>query len=119
MEIRTSSQMESLSVFWNPSCGYCRAMLDDVKAWEEERPAGSPDLIVISAGSPAANREQGFRSRVLLDPKFAAGRAFGSSATPSALLVDERGRVASEVVVGAAAVLKMAGASTIARSVPA
>ena len=55
--------------------GSAQTMLDDVKAWESNRPKDAPQLVVISAGSPKANREQGFQSRVLLDSRFAAGRA--------------------------------------------
>ena len=50
-------------------------------------------------------------TRVVLDHHFAAGRAFGASGTPSAVLVDAEGRIASEVAVGAPAVLDLAGAS--------
>jgi hypothetical protein len=65
--------------------------------------------LVISSGSFDANREQGFRSRVLLDPNFAAGHVFSAGGTPSALMLDEEGRVASEVRVGASEVLELAG----------
>jgi len=52
----------------------------------------------------------GLTSPVLLDPQFAVGRAFGASGTPSAVLVDAEGKVASEVAVGAPAVMELAGA---------
>jgi hypothetical protein len=55
-------------------------MLDDVKAWERNRPKDAPQLVVLSAGSPKANREQGFKSRVLLDPTFAGSRDSGRRA---------------------------------------
>jgi hypothetical protein len=45
-----------------------------------------------------------------LDQQFAVGRAFGTSGTPSAVLVDAEGKVASEVTVGAPAVMELAGA---------
>ncbi len=38
------------------------------------------------------------------------GRSFGAAGTPSAVLVDEEGNVASEVAVGAPAVLELAKA---------
>ena len=40
------------ALFWNPTCGYCEAMLDDLKAWESNRPKDALELVVISAGSP-------------------------------------------------------------------
>src|SRR5439155_7716211 len=98
----------TLLLFWNPACGFCQSMLDDVKAWERDRAEETPELVVISAGSPKANRDQGFRSRVLLDPAFNAGTRFGAEGTPSAVVVED-GRVASSVGVGAKAVLVLAG----------
>ncbi len=99
-----------LVLFWNPSCGFCQQMLPDVKTWERNHPQDAPELLVISTGSPDANREQGFRSPVLLDPNFGAGRVFGAEGTPSAVVLDEEGRVSSEVGVGAEAVFALAGA---------
>jgi peroxiredoxin len=99
----------TLLLFWNPSCGFCQAMLRDVKTWERTRPEDAPEVLVIAAGSHEAIRAQGFRSRVLLDPDFGAGQIFGAGGTPSAIVLDEDGRVASEVGSGAPAVFALAG----------
>jgi hypothetical protein len=48
------------------------------------------------------------RSRLVLDQTFRAATAFGATGTPMAVLLDEDGRVASEVAVGAQAVLGLA-----------
>jgi peroxiredoxin/uncharacterized membrane protein YphA (DoxX/SURF4 family) len=108
VSLATLRGRRSLLLFWNPTCGYCQKMLDALKRWERNRPATAPALVVISTGSVEANREQGFVSPVLLDEDFKAGQAFGVSGTPSALLLDEHGRVGSDVIVGADAVLAMA-----------
>jgi thiol-disulfide isomerase/thioredoxin len=105
---------ESLVLFWNPGCGFCQQMLPDLKEWEANAPEDAPRLLVVSAGSEEANKEMGLISPVLLDQQFAAGRAFGASGTPSAVLVDAEGKVASEVAVGAPAVLELAGADQTA-----
>jgi hypothetical protein len=57
----------------------------------------------MSAGTVEANWASGFRSPVLLDQSFAAGRALGVSGTPSAVLVDSEGRIVSRIAVGAPA----------------
>jgi peroxiredoxin/uncharacterized membrane protein YphA (DoxX/SURF4 family) len=101
---------ETLVLFWNPGCGFCQQMLPDLKEWEATSSGGAPRLVVVSAGSEEANREMGLASPVLLDQQFATGRAFGASGTPSAVLVDAEGKVASEVAVGAPAVFELAGA---------
>jgi thiol-disulfide isomerase/thioredoxin len=102
---------ETLVVFWNPGCGFCQQMLPDLKEWEANPPEGAPKLLLVSAGTEEANREMGLISPVVLDQNFAIGREFGAGGTPSAVLVDAAGRVASEVAVGAPAVLELAGAS--------
>lgn len=99
---------ETLVLFWNPGCGFCQQMLPDLKEWEESTPEGAPRLLVVSAGTEEANREMGLSSPVVLDQQFAAGRAFGASGTPSAVLVDAEGKVASQLAVGAPAVLELA-----------
>jgi peroxiredoxin len=102
---------ETLVLFWNPGCGFCQRMLDDLKALESDPPEGAPEILVVSAGTAEDNRAMGLRSTVVLDQGFSVGSAFGASGTPSAVLVDSDGKVASEVAVGAPAVLGLAGAS--------
>jgi peroxiredoxin/uncharacterized membrane protein YphA (DoxX/SURF4 family) len=97
-------------LFWNPSCGFCSRMLPDLARYEAARPAGGADLLLISTGDPQANREMGLDAAILLDDSFRAGTAFGASGTPSAVLVDGAGRIASAVAVGAHAVLTLMGA---------
>ena len=84
-------------------------MLPDLKDWEANRPEGAPTLLVVSAGTEEANREMGLVSTVVLDQQFAVGQAFGTSGTPSAVLIDAEGNVASELALGAPAVLELAG----------
>jgi hypothetical protein len=52
----------------------------------------------------------GLSSTIVLDEGFSAGRAFGASGTPSGVLVDAEGKIASELAVGATQVLELAGA---------
>lgn len=102
------SGRDTLLLFWNPDCGYCRAMHDDLLAWEIKANGTTPQLVVLSSGDEEATRADGFRSTVLLDENFAAGEQFGVSGTPMAVLLDADGRVASGVAAGAAAVLALA-----------
>jgi len=98
---------ETLVLFWNPHCGFCNHMLRKLKAWEANIPAGAPKLLVVSTGSVEDNRAEGLSSPVVLDSSFSARAAFGVNGTPSAILVDSEGKIASEVAVGAYAVLKL------------
>jgi hypothetical protein len=53
---------------------------------------------------------EGLHSPVLLDPGFTVAWMFGANGTPMGVLVDEEGRIASDVAVGAEAVLALARA---------
>ena len=102
---------KTLVLFWNPGCGFCNRMLGDLKQWESNHPEGAPKLLIVSTGSIEANQALGLQSSILLDQNFNVGRIFGASGTPSAILVDENGNIASEVAVGAPAVLALADAA--------
>jgi thiol-disulfide isomerase/thioredoxin len=101
---------KTLVLFWNPGCGFCQQMLDDLKAWEANPPPGAPRLLVVSSGTVEANRAMGLRSPVVLEQTFGVMSAFGANGTPTAVLVDAHGKIASDVAVGAPAVLALARA---------
>ncbi|MFL5831241.1 MAG: MauE/DoxX family redox-associated membrane protein [Solirubrobacteraceae bacterium] len=96
---------ETLLLFWNPDCGYCRQMHSEILAWE--RGTDRPRLIVVSSGDAERTREDGFASPVVLDPDSGLARAFGSAGTPSAVRLDAEGRVASAIATGTPSVLTL------------
>ena len=98
----------TLVVFWNPGCGFCQQMVPDIKKWEARPPKGAPKLVLISSGSVEENEKMELRSPILLDENFSAGSAFGSDGTPSGILIDAQGNIASELAVGAPGVMKLA-----------
>ena len=89
----------TLLLFWSPGCTHCQALLPDIRAWEG-RPEG-PRLLVVTSGPVALNKEVGLRAPMVLDDDGDIKRAFGVQATPSAVVVDAVGIVASEVARGA------------------
>jgi peroxiredoxin len=100
---------KTLVMFWSPHCGFCDRMLDDLRAWEASPPKDTPQLVFISSGTVEDNQAMGINSPILLDQGFSAGRAFGASGTPSAILLDAEGHIASDLGVGAPAVWALAG----------
>ena len=82
-------------------------MLADLKTWETETIGRDPRTVVIATGAADVNRQMGLRSLILLDDSFRVARSFGASGTPSAVLVDVDGKVASAVAVGADAILRL------------
>ena len=109
---------KTLMVFWNPGCGFCKRMTEDIKAWEANPPADAPKLLLVSTGAVEANREHGFKSTMVLDQGFSTGRQFGASGTPSAILIDKDGKIASRVAVGAPGVLALANNEDPATAAP-
>jgi thiol-disulfide isomerase/thioredoxin len=100
---------DTLLVFWNSHCGFCRRMLSELERWEREAAPTAPRLVLASALPKDA--VPSLQAPVLFDEGFAAGRAFGVRGTPSAVLLDAEGRVASSVAVGGAEVLELAKGS--------
>ena len=101
---------KTLLLFWSPECGFYQDLLPDLQELEAYPLAGAPEILVFSEGTEEDDRQIGLLSTVVLDHEYAVGAAFGVEVTPSAVLVDVEGRVASEVAEGAKAVLKLARA---------
>jgi thiol-disulfide isomerase/thioredoxin/uncharacterized membrane protein YphA (DoxX/SURF4 family) len=108
VELASRKGRETLVVFWNPDCGFCRQMLPDIKRWEAAPPAGAPELLVVSTGSIEANQQLGFKAPVLLDQNFSVAPSFGANGTPMAVLVDAKGNIASAPAAGAQQVFDLA-----------
>ena len=98
---------EVLVLFCSPGCGFCQEMMPDIKEWEAAPPDGAPRLLVVSDESVEENKAMGFGSPVVLDDTYAVWDAFDVGGTPSAVLVDAEGRIASEMVIGSGAVIEL------------
>lgn len=98
---------DTLLLFWNPKCSFCKEMLPALKAWNPSRANASPELLIISTGTVEENRLMELQSTIILDPNFNAAQAFRINATPSGVLIDAEGNVASAPAVGAPAVLNL------------
>lgn len=116
VELHDAIERDSVLLFWNPSCGFCRS-LHDLRAREESPPAAdAPALVVVSTGEPLAVKAEGFESEVLLDPEWTVSSALGAGGTPMAVLASADGRIASGVRGGGPAVLELLGPREVARS---
>jgi thiol-disulfide isomerase/thioredoxin len=97
----------TMLLFWNPRCGFCEKMLPALRAAETRDAANAPRLVVVSSGAPEEHSGMDVRSRVVLDRRFEAASAFGASGTPMAVIVDDRGIVASELAAGSDAIFAL------------
>ncbi|HEX4745769.1 MAG TPA: TlpA disulfide reductase family protein [Gaiellaceae bacterium] len=114
--LRDAIERDSVLLFWNPGCGFCRSLHEELLAWEEAPPEWAPALLVVSAGEAVSVKAESFASEVLLDPEWKASSALGADGTPMAVLVSADGRIASSVVGGGPAVLELLGAGALAES---
>lgn len=97
-----------LLVFSDPACGPCMELLPRLDA--VARVSDVP-VLVISRGTVDANRHQLLEARSTLTVALEANREisklYAKFATPIAYLVDEQGRIASEVAIGGRAILSL------------
>lgn len=91
----------TLITFWSLSCGWCGQMLNDLREWDKTRGLDEPNLLLVSSGDAEQNKELGFRGTVLIDDEKILPTNLKIEATPSAVLIDEEGKIVSEIAVGA------------------
>ena len=92
---------KTLVAFWSLSCGFCQQMLDDLRDWDKTRGADEPDLLVISEGEPEPHRQLNLQSPIILDKDRKLSNQLGINGTPSAVLINEDGKIVSETAIGA------------------
>jgi peroxiredoxin len=99
-------------VHWSPECGFCRQIGADLGRLSGDLSRRKTELVFVSYGSPEANRalmeQHGLRSPVLLQPEGQTVAGFAHMGTPVAYLLDEKGRIAKPVAVGAHEVPELA-----------
>lgn len=91
---------KTLVTYWSNTCGYCAQMLEDLREWDKTKGSGEPNLLLLSRGDVEKNQELGFKSTIVLDDEREVVQKLGMEGTPSAVLVDENGKIVSQVAVG-------------------
>jgi peroxiredoxin len=93
-----------LLVNWSTTCGFCDAIIDDLAKLQDRLAERGVDVVLVSRGDPEENRrfveERGLQCRILLQPEGGIP-AFAGIGTPAAYLIDEHGRVAKPMALGA------------------
>lgn len=103
---------ELVMLFWRPGCGFCQRMAPDLRAWLSRRTQDDPTVILISSESVEANRAMGLDAPILLDEGFSTGRTSGARGSPSAVRIAADGTIASDVIVGAPAIMDLLASET-------
>jgi peroxiredoxin len=103
-----------LLIFFNPQCGFCTQMAPDLAALPTDGENGRPVPLVVTTGDARENRnlvqEHGIHGPVLLQKGMEVASQYKANGTPMGYLIDEEGNIASEIAVGAPALLELASA---------
>lgn len=94
-----------LLVHWDPGCGFCRQIGPELAALQGGLRTRKTQLILVSHRDAESNRalahEHGFDCPIVLQAERETVAAFSGIGTPAAYLLDEEGRVARPLAVGA------------------
>jgi peroxiredoxin len=101
-----------LLVHWSPECGFCRQIAADLARVQGGLSHRNTELVLVSYGSPGSNsallEAYDLHGSVLLQPEGRTVEGFAHMGTPVAYLLDEKGRIAKPVAVGAQEVPELA-----------
>ena len=92
----------TILVFTDPGCGPCNTLMPDVTNWQRAYDH-AVTVAVVASGDPEANRAKATENGLtiyLVQQERAVARSYGVEATPTAVTIDEEGRVASAPAVG-------------------
>jgi methylamine dehydrogenase accessory protein MauD len=100
----------ALLIFFDPACGFCKKMAPQLAELDGGK-SQDPVPVLISAGAPEDTRkllaEHKVDVKVGFQQKREIAELYKTTGTPTGYLVDEQGRIASELAVGAQALLQL------------
>ncbi|HVF46436.1 MAG TPA: redoxin domain-containing protein [Pyrinomonadaceae bacterium] len=99
----------TLVAFWSRTCPHCVEMMKELREWDKVKGQDQPNLVVFSDSDLADHEEFHLKSPIVLDEGHKTAGDFGMFGTPSAVLVNEDGRIVSETAVGAPDIWALVG----------
>jgi thiol-disulfide isomerase/thioredoxin/uncharacterized membrane protein YphA (DoxX/SURF4 family) len=106
---KTFQGKKTLVTFWSTTCPHCVNMVRDLQEWDRDKGANEPNLLVFSEGDEEMHRDIGLKSPIIIDEGYKTAEKFGMSGTPSAILINEHGKIISETAIGAANIWALIG----------
>ena len=100
---------KTLVAFWSLTCPHCVNMFEDLRYWEKLNGRDEPNLVVFSDGEISAHKSLDLKSPILIDKEYKTAEKFGMRGTPSAVLINENGRIVSETATGAPQIWALLG----------
>jgi thiol-disulfide isomerase/thioredoxin len=96
-----------LIIFFNPGCGFCRQMVPKLS---ELAPVDGLVPVIVTAGDKHANEQlltnHNVQLPTLLQKDNEVAASYQTAGTPTGYLIDEHGKIASDLIIGAEALLK-------------
>ena len=100
---------KTLVTFWSPTCPHCVNMLEELREWDTAKGADAPNLLVLSEGEAQSHQAMELKSPIVLDKERKISKELGWNGTPSAVLLDEEGKIISETALGAGQIWSLVG----------
>jgi peroxiredoxin len=101
-----------LLVHWDTGCGFCDEIAPELAALQSDLRKRKTELVLVSYGDADVNRrfarEHGLDCPILLQGERDPVDAFAQVGTPVAYLLDEKGRIAKPLALGADEVPRLA-----------
>ncbi len=101
-----------LLIFFSPKCGFCTKMAADLAALAADGGNGRAVPMVVTTGDANDNvklvERFSIRCVVLVQEQMEVATRYGAQGTPMGYRIDPAGRIASELTVGAEALLQLA-----------
>ena len=101
------SSKQVLLVFIDPQCSPCTHLLPRVAQWQQSY-ASHLEIVVVSSGAQQAHQSINIPLlNLLLQKHREVGELYGIGGTPSAILIDRNGLIASKIAAGAEAIERL------------
>jgi thiol-disulfide isomerase/thioredoxin len=101
------SGMKTMLLFWRATCPYCLQLMDRLKTWEAAN--NEFNLVIIAANEPEVELAREFKSTVLIETNREVQRMFDYDGTPSAVIINEDGKIISDLAGGEEDVFALVG----------
>src|SRR5438105_7120542 len=111
-----------LLIFFDPACGFCRELAPKLAEFspspslEQKEGERMPQILIISTGDAEKNREFFHEHKlgcpVLLQKQSEIATAYQANGTPAGYLISPEGKIASELAMGAEALLALASGAS-------
>ena len=100
---------QTLVAFSSPTCGHCVELMKEIRDWESRRGPADPELLIFTDGDEGDESKLGIKSPIVVDKEYSTAAGLGMRGVPSAVLIDEEGRIVTEAGIGSRNIWSLIG----------